>query len=144
MIKSKKLLIKSSLVYSIPILLFGRALVDPIFFIIYLLSIPFLYWLINKKNLISKRNTNFLAYLCISILFTLQGLEPFRRQVNQSIVMLPSNLTWVSIALYWICYLTSTTLVDRYLSQKNHEKLVLYDFDETKINRDDKIDSLLK
>jgi len=141
---STKYFIGGLLTYIIPILIFGD-IRKPYVISTFIVSLPIIYYLVHKEFKINFLQGNsklsLVAFLSISIFLSLTGLSPFDGHINKGIVTI--GIRYANVFGYWLSYISTTFLFERYLINKNIEKMAEFENDVVRMERDNKIDKIL-
>lgn len=138
--RENKILIIGMTLYVIPIILFGN-FSDYMSYIFLIVSIMTIYHYFYRKPL-NKKYSSLLHGLILGVTLSLFGLSPFIIHINKT--LLKVSFTYSNILGYWISLMAPIITSPVYHEIKKARIASEFDGDQKKIERDEKIDSLLK
>lgn len=138
--KSTKILILGLICYVIPVLLFGNY--TGYKSIIFLLSIVVIWWRFIKKDSKNKYLPDLIVISAFLGLFLgTFGLSPFKSYINESTLKI--SISYADIFGYWLSLISVTQLHDKFRSVRKIENLEEFNNDSLRLERDEKIRSIL-
>lgn len=138
--KSTKILILGLLCYVIPVALFGNY--SGYRSIIFILTTGLIWWRFTKKDSKNKYLTDsivtsaFLGF-CLGTL----SLSPFASYINESTIKI--SISYADIFGYWFSLISVGQLHDKFKSVRKIENLEDFNNDSLRLERDEKIRSIL-
>lgn len=135
--KESKYIILGLALYLIPILLFGdfRNVYQ---WILLPITIFILYWRMKSKD---RKFDSYINGALLGLFLGMYGLNTFSMQINKSIIDI--SFTYSNILGYWVSFLSYFLLHSIYRHKIKEKQLKEFDYDWTKIEREQKIDAIL-
>lgn len=136
--KIRKILLINILSCLIPVILFGNISIYSL--VISPISIFILFYSATKES--GKNNKRYyMNLLFLIILTTVTQLSPFSALSNKCLIL--SNFKWINILGYWLVQIGYVTSYSIYKNEVKLQRYKDFDFDDARIERDEKISAII-